>query len=101
MDILTHQRAETIVGLCKNRGVELSTIENHDPIDFISIINKREDMVSVSENNIVYEPALYAAPWSQELIDWATNEGFPEDVIESQSLIRSVSLEEAVDYLCA
>mgnify|MGYP000189735719 CR=1 FL=1 len=27
--------------------------------------------------------------------------GFPEDVIESENLIRTISLEEAVDFLCA
>jgi len=28
-------------------------------------------------------------------------EGFPEDVIESENLIRTISLEEAVEFLCA
>ena len=100
MDILTHQRADIIVGRCEKQGVKLSLMENHEPIDFISLTNEKEDMVSVSENNIVYEPVLYAPPWSQAMINWAREEGFSEEVIESQSLIRTVSLDEAVEYLC-
>lgn len=100
MNILTHQKAETIINLCKDQGVKLSTMENHEPIDFISIINDNQDMVSVSEHKIVYEPSRYAPPWPQSLINWAEAEGFSEEVIANQSLIRSVSLEEAVDFLC-
>jgi hypothetical protein len=32
---------------------------------------------------------------------WVRDEGFPEETIKSENLIRRVSLEEAVEFLCA
>ena len=100
MNIVTEKNASIIIEKCKKRGVELELSHNHDPIDFISITNSKDDMVSVAEDSLVYEPAMYAAPWSDYILNWAKAEGFSEEVIESQSLIRSVSLDEAIDYLC-
>jgi len=99
-DSLAEVRAEFIKEKCMEKGVFLVEKKLTDPISFITLQNERKDMASVSAQGAAFEPFLYCPEWGSYMKKWVLDEGFPEDVIESENLIRSVTLEEAVDFLC-
>ena len=101
LNSLVEVRAEFIKEKCRERGVVLVEKKRRKPFSFIMLKNKRGDMASVSSDTIVYEPFLYCPEWGSYMKNWAREEGFPEDVIESENLIRAISLEDAVDFLCS
>ncbi len=101
LDSLVEVRAEFIKEKCQERGVVLDEKKRTIPFSFIMLKNKRGDMASVSSDTTVFEPLLYCPEWGSYMKKWVLEEGFPEDVIESENLIRTISLEEAVDCLCA
>lgn len=65
------------------------------------LANKRGDVVSVSSDSTVFEPILYGRKWCSYMKNWAQAEGFSEEIIEEENLIVTLSLEEAVDFLCS
>ena len=92
-------RANYIKRHCESRGTKVKCVLHKEPIDFVSITNSRGDIASVSENRATYEPALYAPKWSKYMENWARLEGFSEDQIKQQNLIRTVELDEAIELL--
>ena len=100
-DSLVEVRAEFIKEKCREEGVVLIEEKRTEPISFITLRNKRGDMASVSAESTVFEPFLYCPEWGSYMKKWVRDEGFPEETIKSENLIRTVSLEEAVEFLCA
>lgn len=100
-DSLTEVRAEFIREKCREKGVVLIEEKRTEPINFITLRNKRGDMASVSADSAVFEPFLYCPEWGAYMKKWARDEGFPEETIKSENLIKKISLEEAVEFLCA
>ena len=100
-DSLVEVRAEFIREKCREEGVVLIEEKRTEPISFITLRNKRGDMASVSAEAAVFEPVLYCPEWGSYMNKWVRDEGFPEQTIKSENLIRTVSLEEAVEFLCA
>ena len=94
-------KAGFIVNQCNRRGVSVFTEEHVSPLEFITISNSRGDMAAVSKNNITYEPAMYVPNWSEGIKKWAKEEGFSDEKIKEQNLIRHVNALEAIDYLCS
>lgn len=92
-------RADYIKRKCNGKGVNVVCEAHSEPIEFISITNHKGDMASVSDNCATYESAIYTPEWSDYMIKWARLEGFSEDQIRKQNLIRKVGIEEAVDLL--
>ena len=84
---------------CKRNRVILKEVRNQDPIDYISIHNNQGDLASISASTIILEPASYSPKWTKYIKKWATEEGFPDDKIKNQNLIRQISPDEAVDFL--
>ena len=99
-DSLVEVRAEFIREKCREKGVVLSVEKRTDPISFITLCNDRGDMASVSADSAVFEPFLYCPEWGSYMKRWVRDEGFPEETIKSENLIRAISLEEAVEFLC-
>ena len=100
-DSLIEVRAEFIRKKCREKGVVLIEEKRTEPINFITLRNKRGDMASVSADSAVFEPFLYCPGWGAYMKKWARDEGFPEETINSENLIKQISLEEAVEFLCA
>lgn len=100
-DSLVEVRAEFISEKCRERGVLLIEERRTEPVSFIMLKNNRGDMASVSAEAAVFEPVLYCPEWGSYMKKWVRDEGFPEKTIKSENLIRTVSLEEAVEFLCA
>jgi hypothetical protein len=100
-DSLVEVRAEFIREKCREEGVVLIVEKRTDPISFITLRNDRGDMASVSAEAAVFEPVLYCPEWGSYMKKWVRDEGFSEQTIKSENLIRTVSLEEAVEFLCA
>lgn len=100
-DSLVEVRAEFIRSKCADRKVTLSEEKKTRPFSFIMLKNKRGDVASVSGDSAVFEPFLYGRKWGSYMRNWAHYEGFSEEVIECENLLRSLSLEEAVEFLCA
>ena len=100
-DSLIEVRAEFIREKCREEGVVLIEEKRTEPISFITLRNKRGDMASVSADSAVFEPFLYCPEWGAYMKKWARDEGFPEETIKSENLIKKISLEEAVEFLCA
>ena len=100
-DSLIEVRAEFIREKCREKGVVLIEEKRTEPINFITLRNKRGDMASVSADSAVFEPFLYCPGWGSYMKRWARDEGFPEETIKSENLIKQISLEEAVEFLCA
>ena len=92
-------RADYIKRKCNSKGVKVTCHKHEDPIDFISITNPKGDMASVSENCATYESSIYAPEWSDYIKNWARLEGFSEEQIKNQNLIRKVNLAEAIELL--
>ena len=100
-DSLVEVRAEFIRSKCAERKVTLSEEKKTDPFSFIMLKNKRGDIASVSSNSAVFEPSLYGQKWGSYMRNWAHEEGFREEKIEAENLIITLSLEEAIEFLCA
>ena len=100
-DSLVEVRAEFIKEKCRERGVILIEEKRTKPLSFIMLRNNKRDMASVSAEAAVFEPLLYCPEWGSYIKKWVRDEGFPEETIKSENLIRTVSLEEAVEFLCA
>jgi len=100
-DSLVEVRAEFIRSKCAERKVTLSEEKKTDPFSFIMLKNKRGDVASVSSSSAVFEPSLYGQKWDSYMRNWAYAEGFREEKIEAENLIITLSLEEAVEFLCA
>ena len=100
-DSLVEVRAEFIRSKCAERKVTLSEEKKTDPFSFIMLKNKRGDVASVSSSSAVFEPSLYGQKWGSYMRNWAYTEGFREEKIEAENLIITLSLEEAVEFLCA
>ena len=100
-DSLVEVRAEFIKEKCRERGVVLIEEKRTEPVSFITLQNNKRDMASVSADSAVFEPFLYCPEWGAYMQKWVRDEGFPEETIKSENLIRRVSLEEAVEFLCA
>jgi hypothetical protein len=100
-DSLVEVRAEFIKEKCRERGVVLIEEKRTEPVSFITLQNNKRDMASVSADAAVFEPLLYCPEWGSYMKKWVRDEGFPEETIKSENLIRTVSLEEAVEFLCA
>ena len=100
-DSLVEVRAEFIRSKCAERKVTLSEEKKTDPFSFIMLKNKRGDVASVSSSSAVFEPSLYGQKWGSYMRNWAYAEGFREEKIEAENLIITLSLEEAVEFLCA
>lgn len=100
-DSLVEVRAEFISEKCRERGVLLIEERRTEPVSFIMLKNNRGDMASVSAEAAVFEPFLYCQEWGSYMKKWGRDEGFSEQTIKSENLIRTVSLEEAVEFLCA
>ena len=100
-DSLVEVRAEFIREKCREEGVVLIEEKKTKPISFITLRNKRGDMASVSADSAVFEPFLYCPEWGAYMKKWARDEGFPEETIKSENLIKKISVEEAVEFLCA
>jgi PIN domain nuclease of toxin-antitoxin system len=92
-------RADYIKRKCNSKGVKVLCQKHEDPIDFISITNAKGDMASVSENCATYESSIYAPRWTSYIENWARLEGFSEEQIKNQNLIRKVNLSEAIELL--
>jgi hypothetical protein len=101
MDSKVEVKADFIIDQCKRRGVALLKECYTEPLDFITICNEKGDMAAVSKNNITYEPAMYVPEWSEKIKNWAEAEGFDQEKIDKQNLIRHVDCLEAIDYLCS
>ena len=101
LDSLVEVRAEFIKENCQEGGVVLIEEKRITPFSFIMLKNNKGDMASVSAEATVFEPFLYSPKWGSYMKKRVLEEGFPEDVIESENLIRTISLEEAVEFLCA
>jgi hypothetical protein len=99
-DSLVEVRAEFIREKCREEGVVLIEEKRTEPITFITLRNDRGDMASVSAYSAVFEPFLYCPEWGSYMKKWVRDEGFPEETIKSENLIRAISLEEAVEFLC-
>lgn len=100
-DSLVEVRAEFIRSKCAERKVTLSEEKKTHPFSFVMLKNKRGDIASVSSDSAVFEPNLYGQKWGSYMRNWAHEEGFGEERIESENLIITLSLEEAVEFLCA
>ena len=100
-DSLVEVRAEFIRSKCAERKVTLSEEKKTDPFSFIMLKNKRGDVASVSSSSAVFEPSLYGQKWGSYMRNWAHEEGFREEKIEAENLIITLSLEEAIEFLCA
>ena len=100
-DSMVEVRAEFIRSKCSERKVSLSEEKKTHPFSFVMLKNKRGDVVSVSSDSAVFEPNLYGQKWGSYMRNWAHEEGFCEERIESENLIITLSLEEAVEFLCA
>ena len=100
-DSLVEVRAEFISGMCRDRKVILQEERKTDPFPFIMLKNKRGDIASVSAESAVFEPVLYGQKWGPYMKNWAYEEGFRQERIENENLIITLSLEEAVDFLCS
>ena len=100
-DSMVEVRAEFIRSKCSERKVSLSEEKKTHPFSFVMLKNKRGDIVSVSSDSAVFEPNLYGQKWGSYMRNWAHEEGFCEERIESENLIITLSLEEAVEFLCA
>ena len=99
-DSLVEVRADFIKAKCTEKKVGLTEEKNTDPFCFTTLKNKRGDEVSVSSDSAVFEPILYGQKWGTYMVNWAREEGFSEEQIESENLLISLSLEEAVEFLC-
>jgi len=100
-DSLVEVRAEFIKEKCREEGVVLIEEKRTKPISFITLRNKRGDMASVSADSAVFEPVLYCPEWGAYMKRWVREEGFSEETIKSENLIKKISVEEAVEFLCA
>ena len=100
-DSLVEVRVEFISKKCRERGVLLLEEKRTKPLSFIMLKNNRGDMASVSAEAAVFEPVLYCPEWGSYMKKWVRVEGFSEETIKSENLIRTISLEEAVEFLCA
>ena len=98
-DSMVEVRAEFIRSKCAERKVTLSEEKKTHPFSFVMLKNKRGDIVSVSSDSAVFEPNLYGQKWGSYMRNWAHEEGFCEERIESENLIITLSLEEAVEFL--
>jgi len=99
MKTIAEEKVHFIKERCESRGVQLSLKEHSEPVHFFSLINKRGDMASISDTHITYEPRMYAPPWSDYMKNWAEAEGFNEDSIRRQNLIRTITMNAAIEYL--
>ena len=99
MKTMAEEKVRFIQEMCATKGINLKLGEHHEPVHFYSLTNKKGDIASVSDRFVTYEPRLYAPPWSDYMKNWARLEGFDEDTLANQNLIRQVSLHEAIDYL--
>ena len=99
-DSLVEVRAEFIRSKCSEKKGTLSEEKRTQPFSFMMLANKRGDVVSVSSDSTVFEPILYGRKWGSYMRNWAQAEGFSEEIIEEENLIVTLSLEEAVDFLC-
>ena len=100
-DSMVEVRAEFVKSKCAERNVTLSEEKKTHPFSFVMLKNKRGDIASVSSDSAVFEPNLYGQKWGSYMRNWAHEEGFGEEKIESENLIITLSLEEAVEFLCA
>ena len=99
-DSLVEVRADFIKSKCTEKKVRLTEENKTHPFSYTTLKNKRGDEVSVSSDSAVFEPILYGKKWGPYMVKWAREEGFSEEKIESENLLISLSLEEAVDFLC-
>jgi len=99
-DSLVEVRADFIKSKCTEKKISLTEEKKTDPFSFTTLKNNRGDEVSVSSDSAVCEPILYGQKWGSYMVNWAREEGFSEEQIESENLLVSLSLEEAVDFLC-
>ena len=100
-DSMVEVRAEFVKSKCAERNVSLSEEKKKHPFCFIMLKNKRGDIASISSDSAVFESNLYGQKWGSYMRNWAHEEGFSEERIESENLIITLSLVEAVEFLCA
>ena len=101
MKTIAEEKVHFIKERCETRGAKLSLEEHHDPVHFFSLTNDKGDIASVSDTHVTYEPKMYSPPWSDYMKNWAKSEGFSEESIRNQNLIRTITVNEAVEYLSA
>lgn len=99
-DSLVEVRAEFIKEKCREEGFVLMEEKRTSPFSFLMLKNKRGDIAYVCAESTIFVPFLYSPKWGPYMKKWVVEEGFSQEVIESENLIRTISLEEAVDFLC-
>ena len=99
MDSMVEVKLDYVKKACEESGIEIRCEFRTDPIDFAVITNKRGDMGSIGAEGQLFEPFEYCPSWSPYMKKWARDEGFSNDQIEKEDLMRKVSLEELVHQL--
>ena len=98
MDSRVEVKAQYVRDRCKQAGEEISCFYETKPMDYAVLRNRNGDIGSVGPEDQLYEPFRYIPKWSKYMENWAREEGFSEEQIANQNLIRNVSLDELVDF---
>lgn len=98
MDSRVEVKAQYVKDECKRAGAEISCFYETSPMDYAVLTNKKGDIGSVGPEDQLYEAARYVPKWDKYMENWAREEGFTEDQIANQNLIRNVSLDELIDF---
>ena len=98
MNSMVEVKADYIVSECGKTGVEVNCEYRTEPLEFAIISNKQGDIGSISERDQLYEPARYLPSWSIYMKQWAKAEGFSENQIEEENLMREVTIQEMVGF---
>lgn len=93
-----HKKVKFITEICNQLGVELDHEFLEEPMYHAIIVNSRGDMASISAEQNLFEAALYAPEWSDNLVKWAEAEGFSDSQIKTQNLMHTATLQQICKF---
>lgn len=98
MDSRVEVKVEYVQSECRKAGAEIECEYRTEPLDFAVLSNKEGDLGSITAERHLYESRIYIPKWSRYMQKWAAEEGFSEEQIKSENLMREVTLKEMVEF---